>query len=246
MSIAQNLLNNIIRWKALPLQALFALEENSDNYKSFITTTHRLKRQGLISTALMGTSSGDKIAYPTKKLLDDHKDEGTLKLYEKQLTHDALVSLFCLGMMKLEHFIDADIDDRLYGINRFKNTREYYPDAVIVGRKKKDLVEIPVEVEMTQKSHMRIREKYEPYIKNDWYKKVIFAFTNKRLMLHYYNILCAYYPHHSHQETHRKFIFTYAPVSEFIKMNVADLKAIYNSEGKKLSEINYFPGFFNG
>ena len=244
MSIAQNLVNNIIRWKALPLQSLFALEETSDNYKSFITTSHRLKRQGLIDTVLMGTPTGDKIAFPTEKLLKEYKDEGTLKIYEKQLTHDALVSLFCLGMMKLDSFIDADIDDRLYGINRFKNSREYYPDAELVGRKKKTLIQVAVELELTQKSHARIKTKFQRYVDSGFYRKVIFAFTNKRLMEHYYNILSAYYPKADFPDIHKRIVFTFAKTSDLIEMDVTNLDAIHDTEIKKLDEINYYPGVF--
>lgn len=244
MSIAQNLVNNIIRWKALPLQALFALEDSTDNYKSFITTSHRLKRQGLIDTAPMGTSTGDKVAFPTKKLLSDLDDEDTLKVYEKQLTHDALVSLFCLGMLKLDSFIDADIDDRLYGINRFKDNREYYPDAVLMAKRKKSIIEIPIELELTQKSHRRIKQKFEHYTRTDYYKKVIFVFTNKRLMEHYHNIFMAYFSHAEVSDIQRKVIFTYASMERLIKMDLADLEGTCDSQTKMLSEINYFPSAF--
>jgi hypothetical protein len=147
-------------------------------------------------------------------------------------------------MLKLGPFIDADIEDRLFGIDTFESPRGYFPDAILIGKHKKAHMQIPVEVELTQKSQRRIQEKFKPYLQDTFYKKVIFAFTSKRLMEHYHNILNIYHNKTEHSEIFKRLVFAYAPIRDFINMDLSNMETIHNGESKRLSEINFYPSTF--
>lgn len=235
-SITTRVIDSLLKWKALPYYAL-RYSSGIENYPSFVTAVNRLKKDGFLKTAKLNTATHEKLIYPTSKMLSEYKDEQTLTIEERQIIHDALVSSFCLGMLKKETFTEAEIEDRLIGDDLYSSFRQNYPDAILIGNFNKSRIEVPVELELTQKSTTRIIEKFKNYLNHDYYRSVIFVFDSERIAKKYISILDHKNFLHHKEKAEGRFVFTWGSRESIAHLKIDDLEVYSRGELFKLRNL---------
>lgn len=236
MSHRSKIFDSLLRWKALPVGILHKVSE-IDNYHSCFVIMKRLEKKGYLKTLHLESSSRARAVYPTKKLLDLFKDENTIIIEERQLVHDTLVSSFCLGMLTKEKFREAKIEDRLIGHDLYSSFRHNYPDAILEGFSEKSKFEVPVELELTQKSTIRIIEKFKNYLTHDYYKNVIFVFDSKRIAKKYIEVWEEYILENHRDQALKRFIFTWGQRENLIRLNLDDFDVFTQNKSLKMVDL---------
>ena len=177
-----------------------------------------------------------KMIYPSKNLQESLVEDGKLYLNESQLTHDALVSSVCLGMLKFDLFDDAEIEDFLIGTSKFASKRGFYPDAVLYGDLEDESFSLPIELELTQKSRTRMMSKFMNYLDMS-YENVLFFFFDERVARKYHK---EYMKHaQSYREKGRlpQILFSWGKCEEAIKGDLSDYRVLIDEREEILSKI---------
>ena len=236
MKISDTIMNQLFRWKALPIQTL-GNSINASSYSSLMSSIYGLKRNGDIHLRFMKSIQRHKIIYPTKTAIRFSELEDTLKVEESLLEHDALVSSFCLALERNIPVIkEALIEDFLIGEKIFRNQGRVYPDALISLNTQKGSFKFPIELERVQKSQSRIKEKFYEYSEFSYFRDIIFCFTQERVARKYVEVFEDFKSSSTNQDK-VNFIFTWASTGDFINGELDKFKLIKPQSHQSLKEL---------
>lgn len=234
MNTSLSVINTVLRWKVIPLQSLKVAIADRNN-KTILNQVGLLKRKGRLHLSPLEIGRNNKLVYPTSKLIVQRDLTKELRVDEMQLTHDALVSSICLGMLDFSNFKEAMIEDYLYQDTRFFSKRGFYPDAILKGQRNNTAFLMPIEFEHNQKSESRIRAKFRFYFENSLYPSVLYFFLSEKLAQKYHEVLQETFSKAGLNQAQAKFIFAWTNPKELIQANLKG--AMILTQGK-LTSIN--------
>ena len=234
MNTSARIQNTLLEWKTLPIKTLIDVVLMA-NYSTVMNTIHKMKKKGLVQVESINAVRNNKLIHPTKKLLQILDVSNELVIEHSHLSHDSMVSAFCLAMKKLGCIKDAQIEDYLRNSESFDSIKGFYPDAVLTGEIDNNKFSIPVEVELNQKSETRIIEKFKNYINYSTYTDVLFSFVDRRVAEKYDSVLNELKIKEGKSNTN--FIFCCADYTDFIHSDIEQFTAITESTESKLKEI---------
>lgn len=236
MKISNLIMNQLFRWKALPIQTLKE-SLGVSNYSSLMSSLYGLKKNGDLNIKPMKSIQRHKMVYPSKSAVKYSELTETLNIEENLLEHDALVSSLCLALEKEIPLVkEVLIEDFLFGEKIFRNQGSVYPDALMTLNTKKGEFKFPIELERIQKSQSRVKEKFYEYSEFSYYRDILFCFTQKRVAEKYVEIFKEFKDSQPH-DTSAKFIFAWAPPEDFISGELDKFQLVYPQKKQNLRSL---------
>ena len=162
------IINEIGRWKVVPLRALFEEVGQEVSYQLFCRNVKKLAMHGLIKSYqgphganyLALTSEGGKISQYACPYIES----------EIELNHDLLSSMVLRSLLRFANFQSGHVIHN--------DEPDLVPDAIIHAIKGQEEYSLAIEVELTQKNRKRILEKFSKYSKTNQFTHVLYV-TNK-------------------------------------------------------------------
>ena len=172
----KKILNEVGRWKVIFIK---------DLYNSLITKQHWnyfLKRVRVLESynLLQGTKEGKNGKYVrlTEKailLMSSQKFE-----LAENITHDLICTRVIIDLVNTGVFVSGHVPK--------SGEYEIDPDGILLAQNK-EAYKVALEIELVQKSKIRITEKFKKYGKKDDIKKVIYVFNSKSVFNAYKTVL---------------------------------------------------------
>lgn len=163
------ILNEIGKWKVVPLRALFEDIGGGIGYKSFYKRTKILERHGLIQSYRAGCR--------TKCLALTGKGE-ELSRYICPYTasaiglgHDLMASMVLRSLLKFPNFKSGHIFHA-------HDASKFSPDAIIYAVKRQEEYSLAIEVDLFHLSRNKIIEKFYKYSNTDQFTHMLYM-TNR-------------------------------------------------------------------
>ena len=175
----EKILSQLEKWKVLSLKDLCTIMADQVGYKGLSKQIKKLEEQGFVSSLI--TQDNSKFLYLTNKGAGVTASGVSYDKSEENLNHDLKCSLVLRELIKYKNFIDGQmLDDRSDGIS---------PDAKIVAKINDNEYVLALELELSQKSKDRIKEKFKKYGSNDAYPHALYVFQKPEVMAAYSKIL---------------------------------------------------------
>lgn len=173
------ILNEIGRWKVVPLRALFEEIGQEISYQLFCRRVKKLEGQRLIKSYqgphganyLALTSEGGKISQYACPYIES----------DLELNHDLLSSMILRSLLKFKNFESGQVIHN--------EELDIVPDAVIHAVKHQEEYSLAVEVELTQKNKKRVIEKFSKYSKTNQFTHVLYVINKEALFDSYRKIM---------------------------------------------------------
>ena len=191
-----DILNAVGKWKIVDMKALYDLLPKNESYESFKRKVRELERMDLLKSKTH--IHNKKYIYLTQSGFSNSTDPNKLILNEDILTHDLLASEIIINLMEYSYVTSGECYPK-------KSDLTIEPDGLIIGSNNKTEKAIAVEVELTQKSSTRVREKIGNYHRTYDYDLCLFI-TNKRRIVDTY---CRFLNEFD-TDCKKKFIFIYS------------------------------------
>ncbi|HLE12974.1 MAG: hypothetical protein A2451_12435 [Bdellovibrionales bacterium RIFOXYC2_FULL_39_8] len=172
-----DILRNVGQWKIIGLRKLFGLGLYKMTLQGFGKQVNQLERAGLIASFrgrdrmkyLYLTPNGGKLV----------SKEASTNLSDETLTHDLICSNALIELLKYKNFVAGNLihDD---------GKRLLAPDGVIYAIKGEREYTCALEIELTQKSSDRIKQKLVRYANSSVYTHVLYV-ANKMSLVNFFN-----------------------------------------------------------
>ena len=149
------ILNEIGRWKVIPLKGLYERASQGMAYSPFCRRVKRIEQFGLVRSIvgsrglkyLLLTQEGSTLAHFKSPYLES----------DTELTHDLIVSRLLCDLLDFPNFHTGHIVHSGENLNP-------EPDALIHASKNGTPYRLALEIELHQKSNKRVREKFARYV----------------------------------------------------------------------------------
>jgi predicted transcriptional regulator len=168
------------RWKAVGVKDLYENLKLNLSYSLFCRKIRRLEKENMLR-CFTGMRRRKYITL-TKEGESFIPYNAQYDISEAEVNHDLITSTVLSSLNKLSNFSGGHV---VHHDNFFKSQA----DGLIYARKKGVEYSIAIEVELTQKSKVRILEKFRNYKDSEAYNYVIFIFNKRSAFLTYQNQL---------------------------------------------------------
>lgn len=173
------LLNEIGRWKVIPLKGLYEQASQGMSYSPFCRRVKRIENFGLVRSVkgrrglkyVMLTQEGSRLSQFKSPYLES----------EIELTHDLIASRLLCDLLKYPNFHTGHIVHGGENLNP-------EPDAFIHASKGGTQYRLALEIELHQKSNKRVREKFSRYVVTPDCDHVLYV-MNKPDVFHSYQAI---------------------------------------------------------
>ncbi|HXH74378.1 MAG TPA: hypothetical protein VNJ08_05410 [Bacteriovoracaceae bacterium] len=231
-----SILREVIRWRAVPLFLLQDLSGYSGTKTSFCRVIRNLEAKGLLKA---GHFSGmAKVVYPTAELAAITKSKGIL-IQEESLSHEAMVTLVCCELLTWEVFKGSKLPHEVSGRGLDEGVRRL-PDAVLEGTNMGRPFKLALEMEISRKSKIRVKNKIEDYLNNNVFEYVLYLFNDRGTYEGYKRILLEVMTGKDvkkSQQAEIRFMFGFKP--KFISHNcrLQDIELFYRGKLTSLESV---------
>jgi len=172
----EDIINLLGQWKVLDMKSLSELSNYRLAYHNLLKKVRRLEQEGMVKGVSLGGKS--KHIFLTSKgfMLTSH--DQSYPIADENVTHDLVVGRVLRSFCKIDGFCNGKMFHQI-------STEEIFPDAAITGTRDGENYQLAIEVELTQKSQDRIKEKFRRYAKGNAFDYVLFV-TNKESLFKTY------------------------------------------------------------
>ena len=153
----------------MDMKSLSELSSYELKYFNLLKKVRTLETHGLVKGVLLGRKN--KHIYLTNKGLRYTGHDHTYEICDENITHDLVVGRVLKELIKSPQFIDGKMFHEIPVENIF-------PDAEVKGVKDNQTYKLALEIELTQKSESRVKEKYRRYGREKVFNYVLYI-TNK-------------------------------------------------------------------
>ncbi|GEM_PF-1306982 len=172
----EDIINILGKWKVMDIKSLSDLNNYDLKYLNLCKKVRKLEAHGLIKSVLLGKKS--KHVFLTNKGLTYTPYDHTYEISDENITHDIIVGKVLKELIAMPQFIDGRMFHEIA-------VEHLLPDAQVVGVKNKETYKLAVEVELTQKSQSRVKEKYRRFGRDNNFNYAFFI-TNKETLFKAY------------------------------------------------------------
>ncbi len=174
--VYEDIINIVGQWKVVDMKSLSEMCNYDVGYHNLLKKVRKLETQGLIKGVLLGRKN--KHIYLTDKGLKYTGHDYTYEICDENLTHDLIVSRVLKELLKNDSFMNGRMFHQISG-------DQLLPDAEVSVGKGRDIFRLALEVELTQKSQNRVKEKYRRYATGSVFTYGVFI-TNKVTLFNTY------------------------------------------------------------
>ncbi len=167
--VYEDIINILGKWKVIDMKGLKDFCNYDVKYHNLLKKVRTLESHGLIKSVLLGRK--DKHIYLTNKGLKLTSYDLTYEICDENLTHDLVVGRVLRELLTYPSFRDGRMFHQII-------VDDIYPDAQIDGKKNSQNYSVALEVELTQKSEVRVKEKFRRYAKDNSFTYAMFI-SNK-------------------------------------------------------------------
>jgi len=172
----EDIINILGKWKVMDMKGLNDLCSYELKYFNLLSKVRKLESHGLVKGVLLGRK--DKHIYLTNKGLKFTGYDYTYEICDENITHDLITGRVLKELIKTPYFIDGKMFHEVAIDNLF-------PDAEVKGIKDNIRYNLALEIELTQKSESRVKEKYRKYGRERNYNYVLFITRKEALFKTY-------------------------------------------------------------
>ena len=172
----EDIINILGKWKVMDMKSLNEFCSYDLKYFNLLKKVRTLETHGLVKGVLLGRKN--KHIYLTNKGLKFTGHDFTYEICDENLTHDLIVGRVLKELIKTSHFIDGKMFHEIPVENLF-------PDAEAKGIKDNQTYKLALEIELTQKSESRVKEKFRRYGREKVFNYVLYI-TNKESLFRAY------------------------------------------------------------
>lgn len=233
----QNILSQVIKWRAIPLTVLQEMTDYQGTKTSFYRVIRTLEDRQLIkATSFNGLT---KIVSPTQ-VLAQLTSQKVINLQDESLTHEAIVTLLCFELTTYEIFNSVKLPHEITG-GSYDSGINRLPDAIIEGLHRNNPFKLALEVELTRKSRTRVQNKVEDYLINSVFDFIFYVFNDKSTFEAYQKFINEIVSKPIYQQERRnheaRFILGYAPRLIANKCKLNEIEIFYSGKKTKLESI---------
>lgn len=221
--VYEEIINLLGKWKVLDIKSLSEFSSYKVKYFNLLKKVRQLEISGLIKGVSMGGK--EKYIYLTNKGLQYTGHDHTYEISESNLTHDIIVGRVLKQLLKMDQFIDGKMFHQVADFDVF-------PDALISGVKNDSTYKLALEIELTQKSEPRVKEKYRRYGRNTVFNYALFI-TNKWTLYNTYKRFLL----EMNQETQAAIILLFDQNLNMKGMNTDNNKCTYLGKETSFSDL---------
>lgn len=174
--VYEDIINIVGQWKVVDMKSLSEMCNYEIRYHNLLKKVRTLESHGLIKGVLLGRKN--KHIYLTSKGLEFTGHDYTYEICDENLTHDLIVSRVLKTLLDHKSFVDGRMFHQITVDNIF-------PDAEATVHKKGEIYKLALEIELTQKSQNRVKEKYRRYASGNVFTYGVFI-TNKESLFKTY------------------------------------------------------------
>lgn len=167
--VYEDIINLLGQWKVLDIKSLSRLCNYDVQYYNLLHKVRKLEKHGLIKGVLTGRKN--KHIYLTSEGLRLTPYDRTYEICDESLTHDLVVGNVLRTLLLMSNFTDGKMFHQI-------DEQSLFPDAEIVGSQNKESYHLALEVELTQKEQLRVKEKFRKYGNSKVFNYALFI-TNK-------------------------------------------------------------------
>ena len=172
-----SIINPLIKWRILGLKELMKESEYKKSYNGFCQLIVSLEKRKILSSFLTANPI-KKFIYLnsnfSKSIKSNSSEQDT-----NTLIHDAITSNITKSFMTLNTFYDCELSHDYIDHQNWNYSDVLDPDATLFGKKRNYNFKIALEIELTQKSKTRIFEKFNSYVKSEYFDSVLYFFQQR-------------------------------------------------------------------
>jgi hypothetical protein len=158
------------------------------SYVNFCKMVRNLRKRGLVCWEPL-LNRKERVVYLTINALKEILPLNPYFIDDRIIYHDAIVSNIVRSLLEKKYFHSSELSHEYFGKNKWNYANILEPDAIIFGENKGFSFKIAIEVELTQKSKDRIIEKFDTYIKSEFFNSVIYIFHKRNVFDSYINLV---------------------------------------------------------
>lgn len=175
-----DILSEVGRWKIIPMRGLYDLNNFGIKYPTFCRKIKKLESEGLVRSILGNnkrkfitlTSKGSEVC-PYGVSFDDAEDS---------LNHDLIATNVVTKLIEYKNFKTGQVQC-------FGRGLDVEPDGLIFGQKNGKEYSLAIEVELHQKSKLRLTDKLIKYSNSIYYSYVIYIINKEATFRAYKSVL---------------------------------------------------------
>lgn len=174
------IINLLGQWKILNINELNIKMNNLIKYSNLTKKIRFLENLGIIKSVNIGKNI--KHIYLSNKGLQYTPFDNSYEISEDNLNHDLTVSNTLKTLLKYKCFKNGKMFHQI-------TQDEIYPDAMLEGIKDEMSYKLALEIELTQKSQQRVKEKFIKYSNSKFFDYALFLTPKDSLSKAYKNFL---------------------------------------------------------
>ena len=183
----EELLTPLLEWRILGINELGELGNYQKSERALQRIIKRMESEGLVNSFVHKMSNRkfihlSKIAY--KEMTD-----ASWNVNEEIKMHDAIVACTLYRFSKMSTVDLAQMNYQNIGFNQSIFAHGIDPDGMVRARRRGDVYNIAIEVELTRKNSTEVFRKFKLYHENTSFTWAIYFFKSRRLLDSYF----AYY-----------------------------------------------------
>ncbi|OFZ15335.1 MAG: hypothetical protein A2X86_17625 [Bdellovibrionales bacterium GWA2_49_15] len=172
----EDIINLLGQWKVLDMKSLSELNNFRLGYHNLLKKVRKLEQEGMIKGVSLGGKN--KHIFLTQKGFTLTNYDQSYPIADENVAHDLIVGTVLRTFCKFSGFYNGKMFHQI-------SADEIFPDAAITGTRDNENYQLAIEVELTQKSQDRIKEKFRRYAKGNSFHYVLFI-TNKETLFKTY------------------------------------------------------------
>ena len=221
--VYEDIINMLGHWKILDMKSLSEMCNYDIKYFNLLKKVRKLESHGIIKGVLLGRK--DKHIYLTNKGLRYTPYDFTYEICDENITHDLIVGRVLKELLKFSPFVDGRMYHQIM-------TDKIFPDAQVEGIKNNERYKLALEVELTQKSKERVKDKYRKYGQGESFNYALFV-TNKESLFRTYKR----YLEEMNRESREAVILMYDENLSATKFKYDKIKCYYMGEMTSFIEL---------
>jgi hypothetical protein len=211
------------RWKIIPMKSLYEFKSFSQSYQMFCKKVRKLEEEGLLKS-ILGTNKR-KFLSLTLKGLKFSPFGKNFDQAEDSLNHDLISTKIVTTLINYKNFNSGQVccyEDRI----------DVEPDGLIHGSKNGVDYSLAIEVELTQKSKVRIIEKFNKYVSSNNFSYVLYVMNKESAFRTYRKVLDSL-----NEDVSKKIILMLDTGVNPMTFNYQSSKCVFQHQEKSFMEI---------
>ena len=223
LGIYEDIINILGQWKIIDIKGLREMCHYDIQYPNLLKKIRLLESHGFIKSILLGRKN--KYIFLTKKGLVFTPYDHTYEIVDENITHDIIASRVLKELLEF----DALFDGRMF--HQISSDR-VIPDAQVNGKKGNIYYKLALEVELTQKSQSRVKEKFRQYGRDKHFDYCLFI-TNKETLFRAYKR----YLQDMGEDAQEKIILSWDKKLSALHFNYQESTYFYMGENPSFGEL---------